>query len=262
MSMGMASPNSSVLEEGDESWLDEASTSSMGMGMGMGLGTGMGMGVGMGMDTGDGSGRGSASATSSSPPTSVFALPPSLVIPAPEHGLGADAAAGVVATQATSPVAATRLAEALHKLRQVDLILEHLSGFWSQTEVVLDSLTRKGQHVEQLIGFAQKPRLMARFRERVEEYKQFWQQVAAHCQRYASGVALTAASESRAYSFCEMPLGSGGSGGSSVSGGSVSGGGVESSDMISDIYRSSSQHLSPGFVRPVEGARIDKVDSL
>ena len=78
----------------------------------------------------------------------------------------------------SSPVAASRLAEALHKLRQVDMILEQLSVFWANTEVVLDMLTKKGQHVEKLIGFSQKPRLMARFQERMLEYKRW---VALHC---------------------------------------------------------------------------------
>ena len=50
----------------------------------------------------------------------------------------------------------------------MDEILEELSVFWANTEVVLDLLTKKGQHVEQFIGFASKPRLMARFRERME----------------------------------------------------------------------------------------------
>jgi len=76
----------------------------------------------------------------------------------------------------------------LHKLRQVDMILEQLSVFWANTEVVLDMLTKKGQHVEQLIGFSQKPRLMARFRERMDEYTRFWEGVSTLCKNYVSGV--------------------------------------------------------------------------
>lgn len=45
---------------------------------------------------------------------------------------------------------------------QVDLILEQLGVFWANTEVVLELLTKKGQHVEHFIGFANKPRLMQR----------------------------------------------------------------------------------------------------
>eukprot|EP01034_Spumella_vulgaris_P029397 gene29397-36446_t len=84
--------------------------------------------------------------------------------------------------------AATKLAEALQKLRQVDVILEQLSVFWANTEVVLDLLTKKGQHVEQFIGFASKPKLMARFRERIEEYKRFWEGVSIMSSNYITGV--------------------------------------------------------------------------
>jgi hypothetical protein len=40
-----------------------------------------------------------------------------------------------------------RLNEALHKLRQIDMILEQLSIFWANTEVVLDELTKKGMTI-------------------------------------------------------------------------------------------------------------------
>lgn len=91
----------------------------------------------------------------------------------------------------SSPRAARKLSEALLKLRQVDLILEQLSVFWANTEVVLELLTKKGQHVEQFIGFASKPRLMARFRERMEEYKRFWEGVRIMCSNYVAGVQTT-----------------------------------------------------------------------
>ena len=42
------------------------------------------------------------------------------------------------------------------------MILEQLGVFWANTEVVLELLTKKGQHVEHFIGFANKPRLMQR----------------------------------------------------------------------------------------------------
>ena len=86
-----------------------------------------------------------------------------------------------------SPMAASRLEDALSQLHQVDIILEQLSAFWANTELVLDVLTKKGQHVEQLIKFSQKPRLMARFKERLEEYKRFWEGVQTLCKNYISG---------------------------------------------------------------------------
>jgi DNA-binding LacI/PurR family transcriptional regulator len=63
--------------------------------------------------------------------------------------------------------------------------------FWANTEVILDLLTKKGQHVEQFIGFASKPRLMARFRERMEEYKRFWEGVRMMCSNYIVAVENT-----------------------------------------------------------------------
>lgn len=69
--------------------------------------------------------------------------------------------------------------------------MEELNVFWANTEVVLDLLTKKGQHVEQFIGFASKPRLMARFRERMEEYKRFWEGVKMMCSNYIAGVETT-----------------------------------------------------------------------
>jgi hypothetical protein len=73
----------------------------------------------------------------------------------------------------------------------VDQILEQLSVFWANTEVVLEVLTKKGQHVEQFIGFASKPKLMARFMERLEEYKRFWEGVSYMCNAYITGVQQT-----------------------------------------------------------------------
>ena len=102
--------------------------------------------------------------------------------------------------------AAHHLAEALVKLRQVDVILEQLSVFWANTEVILDVLTKKGQHVEHFIGFASKPRLLARFRERMEEYKRFWESIASMCNNYVVGVNQSGADANRnnqLYGFLE-----------------------------------------------------------
>ena len=81
-------------------------------------------------------------------------------------------------------MASARLSEALDKLHEVDIILEQLSAFWTNTEVVLDRLTKKGEHVEQFIAFSQKPRLLARFKERMEEYKRFWEGVNQLCKNF------------------------------------------------------------------------------
>jgi len=78
------------------------------------------------------------------------------------------------------------------------VILEQLGVFWANTEVVLDLLTKKGQHVEQFIGFSSKPRLMARFKERMEEYKRFWEGVRLMCSKYT-----TYGDERNMYGFLE-----------------------------------------------------------
>jgi serine/threonine protein kinase len=118
----------------------------------------------------------------------------------------------------SSPRAAQKLSEALRKLHQVDLILEQLGIFWANTEVILDLLTKKGQHVEQFIGFASKPRLMARFRERMEEYKRFWEGVRMMCSNYVVGVQATN-DRQKMYGFLEENGGVAGSEGNSFNSG-------------------------------------------
>ena len=161
--------------------------------------------------------------------------------------------AGPVPVSPTS-TAASKLADALDKLRQVhihvhsvhqpymiapfpflgpyqvDMILEQLGVFWANTEVVLELLTKKGQHVEHFIGFANKPRLMQRsssylhtfmpiqhirsvtcihtyiqdqnsqnsshrFLERLEEYKRFWENVSIMCRNYLMGMQNSGATQ-------------------------------------------------------------------
>lgn len=64
--------------------------------------------------------------------------------------------------------------------------------FWANTEIVLELLTKKGQHAEQFTGYARKPKLMARFRERIEEYRRFWENVELTCTNYLTGIQLPA----------------------------------------------------------------------
>jgi hypothetical protein len=180
-------------------------------------------GAAMSMDTSELSNGNAAPASGGSRGGAGSRAMPELVIPEDD-----DPCAGVVATTtSSSPIAASRLAEALHKLRQVDMILEQLSVFWANTEVVLDMLTKKGQHVEQLIGFSQKPRLMARFRERMDEYTRFWEGVSTLCKNYVSGVQTATT-----FDFLEAPH----------------------PHQTTDV----------GGVRvlPVTGQRVDKLDSL
>lgn len=104
----------------------------------------------------------------------------------------------------SSPIAASKLADALAKLRQVDIILEQLGLFWANTEIVLDVLTKKGQHAEQFIAFAHKPRLLARFQERMSEYRGFWDGVRTMCHNYISGVSEDAMNDDRGYNFLDQ----------------------------------------------------------
>jgi calcium/calmodulin-dependent protein kinase I len=71
---------------------------------------------------------------------------------------------------------------------KVDVILEQLSVFWANTEIVLDILTKKGQHAEQFVSFAHKPKLLARFMERVVDYRNFWEGIKTMSQTYLVGV--------------------------------------------------------------------------
>lgn len=80
------------------------------------------------------------------------------------------------------------LSVVLAKLRDVDNILEHLAIFWAQTEVILDVLLQKSDHVERFVEFAHKPRLLTRFRQRMSEYKRFWTDVQTMCKHFTSSV--------------------------------------------------------------------------
>lgn len=79
----------------------------------------------------------------------------------------------------------------LGKLKDVDHILEHLAIFWAQTEVILDVLLQKSDHVERFVEFAHKPRLLSRFRQRMGEYKRFWKDVQSMCRHFTSSVNQT-----------------------------------------------------------------------
>lgn len=65
----------------------------------------------------------------------------------------------------------------LSKLKDVDGILEQLAVFWAHTEVILEVLLQKSEHVERFVEFAHKPRLLSRFKQRMDEYKKFWESV-------------------------------------------------------------------------------------
>ena len=73
----------------------------------------------------------------------------------------------------------------------MDIILENLGAFWGFTEVQLDALAKKGQLAEQYVAYGNssldKPKLYARFMERITEYKSFWIGVQKMCATYMTG---------------------------------------------------------------------------
>lgn len=60
---------------------------------------------------------------------------------------------------------------AIHVLREVDDILTQLGIFWLNTDVILDALTKKGQHIETFVSYTRNPTIVTRFRERLIEYR-------------------------------------------------------------------------------------------
>lgn len=95
-----------------------------------------------------------------------------------------------------------QLVKALDMLQKVDTILEQLGMFWGNMEVVLDMLSKKGQHAEQFVGFSHNPKLHQRFKERVSEYKNFWEGVMSTCSTYLMGIDEPQQKFSR---FCTPP---------------------------------------------------------
>jgi len=77
----------------------------------------------------------------------------------------------------------------LSKLKDVDGILEQLAVFWAHTEVILEVLLQKSEHVERFVEFAHKPRLLHRFQQRMGEYRAFWTSIQAMCRHYTKAVA-------------------------------------------------------------------------
>lgn len=49
--------------------------------------------------------------------------------------------------------------------------------FFPANQVIFEVLLRKGDLVEKFVAFASKPRLLHRFRERLADYKRFWEGV-------------------------------------------------------------------------------------
>ncbi|CAM9293619.1 unnamed protein product [Discosporangium mesarthrocarpum] len=76
---------------------------------------------------------------------------------------------------------------ALQMLHEVDGVLEQLALFWANSEVIFQVLLRKGDLVEKFVKFANKPRLLQRFQERMADYKQFWEGVQVLCNKYVCG---------------------------------------------------------------------------
>lgn len=76
-----------------------------------------------------------------------------------------------------------------------------LTLFWANTEIILEMLTKKGLHAEQFIQFAHKPKLLARFMERVDDYRHFWERVQAMSQQYLVGTNKSTESSDSASSF-------------------------------------------------------------
>ncbi|CAM9477203.1 unnamed protein product [Choristocarpus tenellus] len=67
--------------------------------------------------------------------------------------------------------------QALKMLHEVDNVLEQLALFWANSEVIFQVLLRKGDLVEKFVEFANKPRLLQRFKERMIDYQRFWEGV-------------------------------------------------------------------------------------
>ena len=85
-------------------------------------------------------------------------------------------------------------------MHDVDHILEQMSVFWANTEVVLETLTDRGNYVEKFIGFLSNAKLRERFLERLREYQQFWEGLRRMSGSYIRGASST---QNRKYQFVE-----------------------------------------------------------
>lgn len=76
------------------------------------------------------------------------------------------------------------LVRVLAQLRMIESILGRCVAFWGNMNIMIEKILQLRQHAERLLGFTGNPVLRTRFDERVESYREFWQELRDICDSY------------------------------------------------------------------------------
>ncbi|TRY51065.1 Serine/threonine-protein kinase [Cryptosporidium tyzzeri] len=76
------------------------------------------------------------------------------------------------------------LVRVLAQLRMIESILGRCVAFWGNMNIMIEKILQLRQHAERLLGFTANPVLRTRFDERVESYREFWQELRDICDSY------------------------------------------------------------------------------
>ncbi|OII73237.1 protein kinase [Cryptosporidium ubiquitum] len=76
------------------------------------------------------------------------------------------------------------LVRVLAQLRMIESILGRCVAFWGNMNIMIEKILQLRQHAERLLGFTENPILRTRFDERVESYRDFWQELRDICDSY------------------------------------------------------------------------------
>ncbi|KAF7456712.1 putative calcium signaling protein kinase RAD53 [Cryptosporidium felis] len=76
------------------------------------------------------------------------------------------------------------LVRVLAQLRMIESILGRCVAFWGNMNITIEKILQLRQHAERLLGFTENPVLRTRFDERVESYREFWQELRDICDSY------------------------------------------------------------------------------
>ncbi|KAK9172169.1 Serine/threonine-protein kinase [Cryptosporidium meleagridis] len=76
------------------------------------------------------------------------------------------------------------LVRVLAQLRMIESILGRCVAFWGNMNIMIEKILQLRQHAERLLGFTENPVLRTRFDERVESYREFWQELRDICDSY------------------------------------------------------------------------------
>ena len=81
----------------------------------------------------------------------------------------------------------TKISGCVHKLSEVDTILQEFTNFWTAIDTVILGVYQKNQHVESMLNYTHNRKLRDRFFDRLDEYGKLWVEIGQVCRKYQEG---------------------------------------------------------------------------